>query len=153
VTDDRRHRVNAPHVVFETFEDGEATIINLKTGSYFSLDPVGAAMWKEIEAGRTVDEVARSAARRYEGRPAEIAEGVSGLVSSLVAHGLIAPADPAAPAPGPAPADEPPPGARPPFVAPVLEAFNNLQDLLLLDPIHEVADAGWPEVRKDAGGR
>jgi hypothetical protein len=34
-----------------------------------------------------------------------------------------------------------------PFVAPSLQAFNDLEGLLLLDPIHEVDDEGWPSVR------
>ncbi len=30
------------------------------------------------------------------------------------------------------------------YVAPVLESFTDMQDLILLDPIHEVDAAGWP---------
>jgi hypothetical protein len=30
------------------------------------------------------------------------------------------------------------------FVSPVLEKFSDLQELLLLDPIHEVDEEGWP---------
>ncbi len=35
-------------------------------------------------------------------------------------------------------------GDRPAFEAPVLESYSDMQDLLLLDPIHDVDDAGWP---------
>ena len=34
------------------------------------------------------------------------------------------------------------------FTEPVLEEFDDLKDLLLLDPVHDVAEAGWP-VRMD----
>lgn len=30
------------------------------------------------------------------------------------------------------------------FDAPRMEIFSDLQDLLLADPIHDVAEAGWP---------
>jgi hypothetical protein len=35
------------------------------------------------------------------------------------------------------------------YVAPVVQRYDDLEDLLLLDPIHEVDDAGWPVARTD----
>jgi hypothetical protein len=35
------------------------------------------------------------------------------------------------------------------YIAPVLQRYDDLEDLLLLDPIHEVDDAGWPVARTD----
>ena len=35
-------------------------------------------------------------------------------------------------------------GARAPFEAPRLVKYSDLQDLLVLDPIHDVVLAGWP---------
>jgi hypothetical protein len=34
--------------------------------------------------------------------------------------------------------------AKKPFTDPVIEIYTDLQDLLLLDPIHDVDDRGWP---------
>jgi hypothetical protein len=31
-----------------------------------------------------------------------------------------------------------------PFVAPTLKKYSEIEDLLLLDPIHDVDDSGWP---------
>ena len=36
-----------------------------------------------------------------------------------------------------------PPGSAT-FEAPTLDRFDDLQGLLLIDPIHDVGDAGWP---------
>jgi hypothetical protein len=33
------------------------------------------------------------------------------------------------------------------FNAPNFEVHNDMQDLLVLDPIHEVDDAGWPSLK------
>ena len=33
---------------------------------------------------------------------------------------------------------------RVPYVPPVLEKFTDMQDLILLDPVHEVSERGWP---------
>jgi len=35
------------------------------------------------------------------------------------------------------------------FEKPKLQKFTDMQDLLLLDPIHEVDEAGWPHTRND----
>ena len=38
------------------------------------------------------------------------------------------------------------------FSAPVVETFADLQDLIVLDPVHEVdATAGWPNRPTDVG--
>ena len=36
---------------------------------------------------------------------------------------------------------------KPSFEAPILHKYTDMQDLLLLDPIHEVDEAGWPVAR------
>jgi hypothetical protein len=33
---------------------------------------------------------------------------------------------------------------RTPFMPPELEVFTDMKDLLLLDPIHAIGEAGWP---------
>ena len=35
-------------------------------------------------------------------------------------------------------------GERRPFSPPQVQRFDDLQELLLLDPIHDVSDQGWP---------
>jgi hypothetical protein len=30
------------------------------------------------------------------------------------------------------------------FVEPALNKYTDMQELLLLDPVHEVSEAGWP---------
>lgn len=36
------------------------------------------------------------------------------------------------------------------FQPPALESYTDMQDLLLLDPIHEVDEMGWPQKAPDA---
>jgi hypothetical protein len=40
-------------------------------------------------------------------------------------------------------------GKKPDFEAPVLNRYTDMQDLLLLDPIHEVDETGWPIQKPD----
>jgi hypothetical protein len=36
------------------------------------------------------------------------------------------------------------------FVEPLLQKYTDMEEMLLLDPIHEVDEHGWPSARKDA---
>ena len=47
---ERRLRVNSPNVMSETIE-GEVIVINLATGSYYSLKDAGAAIWHALADG------------------------------------------------------------------------------------------------------
>ena len=40
---------------------------------------------------------------------------------------------------------------RTPFMEPLIEKYEDMQDLLMLDPIYEVDFAGWPVVKKNVG--
>jgi hypothetical protein len=129
-----RLRVNAPHVINEVI-DGEAVIINLATGDYFSLRGSGAFVWSAIERGAGTEEIVDAFVAGGADR-AEVATAVGALVTELDREGLIVSDGPAEAVGLDAPA-----GA---FVAPRLEKFTDMKDLILLDPVHEVGEGGWP---------
>jgi hypothetical protein len=134
--------VNAPHVVHETI-DGEAILIHLVTGTYYSLDGIGAEVWGVMAAGADPDLLVAAAAERYDGDPVEIAGGVSSLVEQLVGEGLLIEdeSQPAANAPRL-------PAGRVPFAVPVLNTYTDMQEFMLVDPLHEVDEvAGWPHAK------
>jgi Coenzyme PQQ synthesis protein D (PqqD) len=140
-----RWRVNQPRVVHETL-DGEVVLIDMDTGSYYSLDGVGADVWALIETGAaTTDEIVGEIGRRYEGDRLEVEQAAVRLLEELrqeeliVADGTDAVKPVAAPA---GPDDEVTEKRR--FEAPALKKYTDVQELLLLDPIHEVDDTGWP---------
>ncbi len=140
-------RINTPKVVHETIE-GEVVIINLDSGAYYSLDQAGAVLWGELEQGRGLDDLARYVDAHYLTNGTDSAAAVQALVAALVAEDLVRAAGPAAPAvlSGSLPAG-PSLGQRQSFVTPVLQKHTDMQDLLLLDPIHEVDETGWPSVK------
>ena len=41
-------------------------------------------------------------------------------------------------------------GERVPFVAPSFTTFTDMQDIILLDPVHEVDTRGWPHASAGA---
>jgi hypothetical protein len=141
------YRINTSHVVHEIFEDGEAAIINLKSGTYYSLNPVGASIWALIEKRRSLGDIVERLMQRYDGNLARVIDDLNGLVIGLQGEDLIAP-DEGGEDLGELP-PEPAPGIKAPYTTPFLERFDDMKELLLLDPIHEVGEAGWPHARSD----
>ena len=131
-------RVNTPQVINEVL-DGEAVIINMGTGDYFSLRGSGALVWEALEAGAGPATIVGAFVAAGLGTRSEIEPGVVALVEQLEAEGLIVRVDDCGTAPV---AALPTPAG--PFERPALEKFTDMQDLILLDPVHEVSERGWP---------
>ena len=138
-----RYRINSPQVINETI-DGEAIMINLATGSYYSLDRVGGEVWALLEGSVPVDDIVVELGRRYDGAEDDIRRAVDDLLHRLSSEELVVPCDDGDPVGAVSP--EPAPAARPAFTAPRLEKFTDMQDLILLDPVHEVDSRGWPHL-------
>jgi len=127
----------------ETIE-GEVILIDLTTGSYYSLRDAGALIWQAVLRGVDEEGIGDILQRRYTGSREELQSGVRGLLDQLAAEDLIEPAESSA-EPGTGIGALPEVSAdRPPFRAPLLEKFTDMQDLILLDPVHEVDSRGWP---------
>jgi len=62
----RAFRINQPFVASELI-DGEAVIMNLNTGNYYSARQVGGQLWAWIEQGMSQDELVSRLAAAYAG--------------------------------------------------------------------------------------
>lgn len=135
-----RFRVDSSSVVYETFDE-ELVAIHLSRGSYHSMSGAGTDAFLLLLKEATTIEVSEALAAKYAASPGEIVEALGPFIEQLLEQELIQPVDSSAPA---TPLRVEAKGERLPFEAPVLEAFNDLEGLLLLDPIHEVGEEGWP---------
>lgn len=136
--------VNVPDVLHETI-DGEVVLVNMKSGAYYSIDKVGATIWELLADGASADHITEILTRRFEGDRDVIAGSVARLLTSFRNEELVVAATwtggPTATNPI---NDVPAPASRPPFEEPVLQKYTDMEQLLLLDPIHEVDETGWP---------
>lgn len=142
-------RVNAPAVVSEAFED-EIVIIHLESGAYYSLDQSGAAIWQWLQQGMSLAEINDHLSVVYRLGAEEIAHIVSPFIAELTQEQLIVPmnaSEQACNGLSPAPLGHDGRTSNTLFTPPTLTKFTDMQDLLLLDPIHDVDSTGWP-VRK-----
>ncbi|MES2682302.1 MAG: hypothetical protein V4650_02195 [Pseudomonadota bacterium] len=124
--------MNKPTVAFQVM-DGETVLINFDTGSYFSINEPGTRVVAALENRASLKQLLGDAADE-----AMLLEFLKCLLDEGVirfaAGARDAATDPVTPlrfASGETPA---------------LQSFSDLQDLLVLDPIHDVAASGWPNL-------
>ena len=138
-----RYRLNEPQVIAETVA-GETIVVNLGSGHYFSLQGTAVEIWNALLGGAPVPTVVAGLESRYDAADGEIEAAVSRFVEELTGAELIVPAtggDGSAPAQPPVlDAD----ASQQPWAAPTLSVFTDMQDIILLDPVHEVDERGWP---------
>ena len=137
-------KINSPDVINETIE-GESVIINLNSGFYYSLDHVGAEIWESLVQQLSVKTIIANLIQRYAGSADEIKRAVTELINQLKEENLIVPLSAQEPIKTEISNTSEQPFESEPFKKPVLNKFGDMQDLLLLDPIHEVDEAGWPQ--------
>ena len=134
-----RFTVNQPRFVDETI-GGEALVMDMVRGSYYSCLGTAAAAWNALKAGATADDVAGRLAST-DGDNDQIAQDVEAFVADLLAHELLVVRPDG---------DEPDAAALDAVEWPaayetlVLERYTDLADLILLDPVHDVSEDGWP---------
>lgn len=129
------YKLPGPHVAHEQF-DADLVILNLTTGQYFGCNASAASIWSALMAGATPAQIAEV------GPPLAL---TSQYVDKLVGLGLLV----AEPARGVTVE----PGLLAALAAdrtePVLTTYDDLSDLIIADPVHEVDDGkGWPNLPK-----
>jgi hypothetical protein len=136
-------RVNLRAVVHDQV-DGEVIAVNLETGTYYSLQGSAAACWDAIVGTATEDTVAELLAGRYAVPLDSARVDVGRFIAELATEALIVRETGAAPRPldGAASRGD----TREAYSPPILRKYEDMRDLLLLDPIHDVDAAGWPVV-------
>jgi hypothetical protein len=123
--------------------DGEAIIINVASGTYYSLDDAGALVWQAIQEGRPLGDAIAVVVDRYDVPRARAEADVQSLVAELLREGLVGEAEPGRPA-----AVEAAAGRRDKlsYEPPVLNVYRDMAELLALDPpVPGLGDTPWKE--------
>jgi hypothetical protein len=147
-----RLSINSPKVISDTI-DGEVVIVNLDKGFYYSLDGIGAEVWRlMVQEGHDLKATVQEIALRHLNAPKAIQTEIVRLIAELEQEEILLPTEGEAVA-----SDDNPdtlvgedPTMRSPFQPLVLHKYVDMQEMLLLDPIHEVDDTGWPNKKAGA---
>jgi hypothetical protein len=129
--------VNEPNVVSEAF-DGQFVILNIASGTYYSLQGGCNDLWAVLIAG--VPPVAALRAMQAAGNRQSDAALI--FFESVVTLGLVRPTSSSKPSD----LTSAEAGRLAEIDAvPAVEAFDDLADLIKADPVHEVDEqVGWP---------
>jgi hypothetical protein len=132
--------VNEPDVVHETFDD-EVVIINLRSGNYYSLLGSAEFVWNCLSKNYVVNAVVEDMKVLFSGYTESLAGDIERFVDSLLDEKLIVIKGEKGDCNTKTITSV---EAKIPYIPPALSRFTDMQELLLLDPIHEVDDQGWP---------
>ena len=142
------YKIDRANVVFEIF-DTEIVIINLENGNYYSYDGIGVDIWGLLKDQISINEVKKWIVNKYNQEDqSEIKEMISRSIAELENEDLLIISernnnidnqinikdigvdinlD------------------KKNFKNPVLQRYTDMQDFLLVDPIHEIEYEKWPK--------
>jgi hypothetical protein len=124
--------------------DGEAIMINLSSGVYYSMDGVGGLIWELIAERQRLEEIVTAMVQAYDVSAAQARTDLERLVEELLGEQLVCVVDGGAPASQSTPAPSEPP-QRLAYEAPRLQTYRDMEDLLALDPpLPRLEDLHWP---------
>lgn len=139
-SDDKCYLPNVDEVASEVLE-GEAVLINLSNGMYYSIDGVGGRIWELIERGAPLSEIVQDIAARFDVDEKTAGADLRTFMNELVAENLVVPAREPGDAIETTSGDE-----RLSYTPPVLHIFRDMGDLLALDPpMPGLKDIPWKE--------
>ncbi len=90
--------VRIPETTLFTDLGGEAVLLNLESGTYYSLDEVGTRMWNLLAADGRPESVVAALLAEYDVAEDRLREDLEALVADLARAGLVL-ADPPRPPP------------------------------------------------------
>lgn len=133
--------LGAPTIVSEVI-NGEAIIIDMQSGNYYSTEGLGTSLWLAATAGQDRATLIGSIGVSYpESREASADADTflnvlleNKLLIEIASNGAIV---------------DDLVGSIGAYVCPKLQRHSDMQDLIMLDPIHDVDAVGWPTRRED----
>jgi len=84
-------KVTIPAQVMARQVGDETVILDLASGTYFGLDPVGARIWQLMGEGKTLSEICDTMLDEYEVTRDALERDVIELAQELSARGLVVP--------------------------------------------------------------
>lgn len=123
--------------------DGEAIIINLANGVYYSMDKVGALVWDRLQLGYTLDDVITDVTGAYDVQREQAESNLRDLVEELVQENLVVSTENGAAAPTERAMEQ---QEKAPYEIPKLNIYRDMGDLLALDPpVPGLGDTPWKD--------
>ena len=134
--------INKGFIVHEHIDE-ELTVINLEKGHYFIGKGTAIDLFLMLEEPMTVDALTDGILAVYSVPDTVVRDEIMTLIELWLTNGLISEVEGC---PETSSTEAATVAGTQPWTQPVFVAFDDMQDLLLLDPIHEthLDQQGWP---------
>lgn len=124
---------------------GEVIAIQLATGHYYSMGGTSADIWSLLAQGSNLETIIQILSSSYS-LPVEAQIQIQHFLDNATAVGLLTVVE------GVTPTIEinlPDDYIRTKWVEPKLQEYTDLQDLILVDPVHDTKATGWPDLNEE----
>lgn len=122
--------------------DGETTIIDTVNGHLLMISGLGSFLLELVRQGTSRANLIREAGERYGG---DAGERVRLFLEELANTGVLVEAQDSEAASSDPMVSEPQAADWPiGFAPPVIERYEDIAEIIAMDPIHDVAPLGWP---------
>ena len=134
----RQYMLADPSMIRARMFDDEIVAAHFATGVYYSFRGAAAEVWCGLMAGIPIDHIAQIVAVHSSLSSEDFTQATYDFVAALEREQLIKPAA--------VKKDHWEPKIPPiPFGLPAYERYTDMEELLLLDPVHDVDGTGWPD--------
>ena len=138
-----QHRLRDGEEVAAKVIDGEAIIINLANGIYYSMDKVGGLIWEMLAGKYSLEEVIAAILARYDVSREQAQADVERLATELLQENLLLVSTDGA---LPQQVSEQAFSQKLPYETPLLNIYRDMGDLLALDPpLPGFQEIAWKE--------
>jgi hypothetical protein len=131
------YSLNTTSLSIEDF-GGETVMVNFDTGKYYGLSGSARVIVHCLARYCSLDEIVAQLERHYEPGEQDFRQMAEGFLKILDGEKLLNAWEASIDA-------IEPPAERTPFLPPALEVHSDLQELIMLDPVHDAnPEHGWP---------
>jgi hypothetical protein len=141
---DVRYVINDSKVLSENL-DGETIIINFERGDYYSLNKSGSVLWSLIESKQNYNKIFDYFDSHFTAEPGVIVKSIEYNITFLKNDGLILEQEGTSTSESSDAALE----SKELFEPISIIRFEDMQEMILADPIHDVDEIGWPQIKPE----
>lgn len=141
--------INSTKIIYEVLNT-EVIVINFSTGDYYELPHVAKHVWQSLEQHLSTANIIQLLSNFFKKDPEQVKMDVENFVTQLLEHGLIIESDNSATLSVEDLENIIGQDCRHwEYDKPAVNKYSEVQNLLLLDPIHDVDETGWPNIPQE----
>jgi hypothetical protein len=134
-----RYTVFDNNIISDVFGE-EVVLVNLESGVYYSLRGSATQIWIRLVSQYAIPEIITDLLNIYQVAEQDLVVDIDQFINQLIDFKIIKITSDSTSKPIEFTVNT----TLLEYNAPILETFSDMQEILLLDPVHDVDKAGWP---------